>query len=139
MSGDLLMQILQLSPCEKRRFIDRISKSCHEKERGKISKRAERGQELIDMVCDIIGIDSIPDNRESMSVLARSLVAYQMYLEGFTTTYIGKIINRDHSTITALKKRVINMFEMPNFYPQEMVVWKEFKTRIENETDTTTI
>lgn len=132
------MQCLQLSPGEKRHIIDTLTKSCHEEER-KFSKRVGRGQELIDIVCDILGIEEIPNNRVSMSVLARSLVAYQMSLEGYTTTYIGKIINRDHSTITLLKERVSNMLKMPNFYPHEMVVWNEFKKRIENETDTTTI
>lgn len=132
------MQCLQLSPGEKRYIIDRLTKSCHEEER-KFSKRAERGQELIDMVCDILGIEEIPNNRDNMSVFARSLVAYQMYLEGFTTTYIGKVINRDHSTIISLIERVSNMLMMPNFYPHEIVVWDEFKKRIENETDTTTI
>lgn len=101
--------------------------------------KAGRGKELIDIVCDIMGYDEMPKDKGTMSVLARSLIAYQMYMEGFSEPYIGTIINRHHSTIHHLKERVKDMLRMPTFYPVEVGIWNEFKKRIENETDTTTI
>lgn len=69
----------------------------------------------------------LTDTRERENTLIRSFVAYKLHNEGYSCTEIGKIMKRDHSTITNLVHRVRDMLSLPNAYKWEVQQFKRFE------------
>lgn len=69
----------------------------------------------------------LTDTRERENTLIRSFVAYKLHNEGYSCTEIGKIMKRDHSTITNLVHRMRDMLSLPNAYKSEVQQFKRFE------------
>lgn len=69
----------------------------------------------------------LTDTRERENTLIRSFVAYKLHNEGYSCTEIGKIMKRDHSTITNLVHRMRDMLSLPNAYKWEVQQFKRFE------------
>lgn len=70
---------------------------------------------------------TLTDSRERQNTLIRSFVAYKLHGEGYSYTEIGKIMHRDHSTITHLAYRMRDMLSLPNAYKWEVQQYKRFE------------
>lgn len=69
----------------------------------------------------------LTDSRERENTLIRQFVAYKLHGEGYSYTEIGKIMHRDHSTITHLAYRMRDMLSLPNAYKWEVQQFKRFE------------
>lgn len=69
----------------------------------------------------------LTDSRERENTLIRQFVAYKLHGEGYSYTEIGKIMHRDHSTITHLAYRMRDMLSLPNAYKWEVQQYKRFE------------
>lgn len=69
----------------------------------------------------------LTDSREMENTLIRQFVAYKLHNEGYSYTEIGKIMHRDHSTITHLAHRMRDMLSLPNAYKWEVQQYKRFE------------
>lgn len=69
----------------------------------------------------------LTDSRERENTLIRQFVAYKLHGEGYSYTEIGKIMHRDHSTITHLAYRMRDMLSLPVMYRQEVQQFKRFE------------
>lgn len=69
----------------------------------------------------------LTDTREMENTLIRSFVAYKLHNEGYSYSEIGKIMKRDHSTITHLAHRMRDMLSLPNAYKWEVQQYKRFE------------
>lgn len=69
----------------------------------------------------------LTDTRERENTLIRQFVAYKLHGEGYSYTEIGKIMKRDHSTITHLAYRMRDMLSLPNAYKWEVQQYKRFE------------
>ena len=59
--------------------------------------------------------------RRNEDVLIRVFTAYQLRYEGYSFEAIGKIMNRDHSTIIHyVRKKMEDMLALPNMYRTEL-------------------
>lgn len=62
----------------------------------------ERNDDIIKVVANKYGILSstiLSDARNKLYVHARHEVMYYLHLKGYSTVQIGKMLNRDHSTV----------------------------------------
>lgn len=75
----------------------------------------------------------LTDSRERENTLIRSFVAYKLHNEGYSYSEIGKVMNRDHSTITHLANRMRDMLSVPYAYRTEVSQFKEFDKLIGKE------
>lgn len=57
----------------------------------------------------------------------RAMVAYLLHLEGYGYTEIGRMLQRDHSTVIHLCDKMRDMLSVPYAYREEVAKWKEFK------------
>lgn len=71
--------------------------------------------------------NKLTDSRERENILIRSFVAYKLHDEGYSYSEIGKMMKRDHSTITNLVHRVRDMLSIPYAYKTEVSKYKEFE------------
>ena len=53
-------------------------------------------------------------------VIARQLAMSLLYMDGYTTTEIGRFFGKDHSTVVYAKQRILNLIEIKDFmyYPK---------------------
>lgn len=75
----------------------------------------------------LIGKDILTETRERDVVFGRRMVAYAMREEGFSLHAIGKRLNLDHSTISALVKRMQDVIEYSYLAKEEFYLWNQFK------------
>ena len=69
----------------------------------------------------------LTDSRERENTLIRQFVAYKMHGDGYSYSEIGKMMKRDHSTITNLVHRMRDMLSLPNAYKWEVQQYKRFE------------
>ena len=73
------------------------------------------------------------ESRESPHVWARTMVAYQMCKEGYTTVEIGRQMMKDHSTVTHMKVMMQDALSLPKAYGKIIAIWNEFQRRIQDD------
>ena len=90
-----------------------------------------RAEALFRILRQITGAGENRGCRSARCVWYRTMVAYQMIGEGYSTTQIGRQIGKDHSTIVHYRQKMDDALSMPRAYQDIIPVWEEFKKRIE--------
>lgn len=70
---------------------------------------------------------ALTDSRERENTQIRQFVAYRLHNEGYSYSEIGKMLKRDHSTVTNLVHRMRDMLSLPNAYKWEVQQYKRFE------------
>lgn len=70
---------------------------------------------------------ALTDSRERENTQIRQFVAYRLHNEGYSYSEIGKMLKRDHSTVTNLVHRTRDMLSLPNAYKWEVQQYKRFE------------
>lgn len=91
-----------------------------------IKKRAE---EFRDALLEITGCDCLRNSRRREYVTVRMIACYQLRKEGVLLSDIGRIFNRDHSTIVYYEDRMEMVLSCPG-YEAERQIYKLFKRKI---------
>ena len=65
--------------------------------------------------------------RSKENTIFRSFVAYKLREEGYTFSDIGKMLQRDHSTVVHLRDIMRDMLSVPNAYREEINMFREFE------------
>lgn len=73
------------------------------------------------------------EGRESHYVWARTMVAYQMSKEGYTTIEIGRQMMKNRTTIIHLLNKMQDVFAFPQMYENELEMWYKFQKQIEHD------
>lgn len=70
--------------------------------------------------------------RAEEDVLIRVFTAYRLRLEGYSFGAIGKVMNRDHSTIIHyVRKRMADMTSIPGVYSKELSMYERMTELLE--------
>lgn len=73
------------------------------------------------------------EGREAHFVWARTMVAYQMSKEGYTTIEIGRQMMKNRTTIIHLLNKMQDVFALPQMYENELEMWYKFQKQIEHD------
>ena len=87
----------------------------------------EAGVRYVDVMRGVCGFDVRTRCRARDVVWARNMVCYQLLSDGFTETSVGRFVGLDHSTVHYIKGQVESMLQNPNYFRNEMAVWKKFQ------------
>lgn len=79
---------------------------------------------------EIVCGQKLAESREKENTLIRCIVAYKLHNEGYSYSEIGKMMKRDHSTITHLAYRMRDMLSVSYAYKEEVAKYKEFETLV---------
>ncbi len=82
---------------------------------------------------NVIGYSIEMQSREPRFIVARDCIVYQMIKRNtFTLEEIGKMIGKDHSTVSHIKTKMNEMIGDVRFYPSENKLWNDFQQQIKN-------
>ena len=56
-----------------------------------------------------------------------------MILEGYTTTEIGHQMEKDHSSVIHMRKKMQDALSLPWAYKDIIPIWNEFQKRIKDD------
>ena len=70
---------------------------------------------------------TLTNSRDRQNTIIRQFVAHRLHNDGYSYSEIGKIMKRDHSTITHLVHRMRDMLSLPNAYKWEVQQYKRFE------------
>ena len=70
----------------------------------------------------------LTDSLERENILIRTFISYKLRKEGYSNGEIGRRMNRDHSSVTHMYKKVTEMISVPNAYKDEMEKLKLFES-----------
>ena len=65
--------------------------------------------------------------REKENTLIRCFVSYRLHNEGYSFPEIGRVMKRDHSTITHLAHRMRDILSVPCAYKDEIEMYNQFE------------
>lgn len=97
------------------------------------SEYRNRGYILLAHMGDILGEPVKLKSKERRFVLARTMVAYQLRSEGYTTLDAGRMMGKDHSTISYLTHKMKDALELDYAYKDIVYMWKQFQKLIQDD------
>ena len=131
MSDDLKLAVENLSLKDKVELREFLSDMINSSRR--LSRSPLRCSILLGTMAAALGWEHpIPyEGRESHYVWARTMVAYQMSKEGYTTIEIGRQMMKNRTTIIHLLKKMQDVFAFPQMYEDVLKMWYKFQKQIE--------
>ena len=131
MTDELKLAVENLSLKDKVELREFLSEMIYSSRR--LSKSPLRCSILLGTMAAALGWEHpIPyEGRESHYVWARTMVAYQMSKEGYTTIEIGRQMMKNRTTIIHLLKKMQDVFAFPQMYENELEMWYKFQKQIE--------
>ena len=89
------------------------------------SPSAERYEFLLHAAESATGWE-LTDERNAVNTIIRCFVAHRMRVEGYTFGEIAHLMNRDHSSIIYLVRKMGGMLSVPSSYKKELAMFQEF-------------
>ena len=102
---------------------------CEERER--VISIEEVASVYVEAMSEILGRDVLEKCREHMLVWARDMVFYQLVVDGFSVSEIGRQTGFNHSTVIHAKNVIDGMLSVPVAFRSEMFLWEKFQKAIE--------
>jgi uncharacterized Fe-S cluster-containing radical SAM superfamily protein len=82
---------------------------------------------------NVLGYSIDMQSRETRFIFARDCIVYHLIKRNtFTLEEIGKMIGKDHSTVSHIKTKMNEMIGDVRFYPSENELWNDFQQQIKN-------
>ena len=133
MSDELKLAVENLSFKDKVELREYLSDMINSSRR--LSQSPLRCSILLETMAAALGWEHpIPyEGRESHYVWARTMVAYQMSKEGYTTIEIGRQMMKNRTTIIHLLNKMQDVFAFPQMYENELEMWYKFQKQIEHD------
>lgn len=99
-----------------------------------VSQSPLRCSILMGEMAKVVGKETIGYlSREADEVWARTMVAFQMCKEGYSTTEVGRQMMKDHATIIHLRNKMQDVFELPQMYGDILEIWNRFQKQIQDD------
>ena len=98
-----------------------------------VPKVANRGEQLLGFMADILGEPVDRHSHKARFAWARTMIAYQLIQEGYSTIDAGQQIGKDHATITNSNHRMRAALTFPGQYADVIDIWKQFQNKIQDE------
>ena len=132
MREDLKKMCENLSLQDKVELRDFLSDSITSS-RGGIGESPLRCSILLGEMAKVMGLVNISYvSRIPEHVWARTMVAYQMIKEGYSTSEIGHQMMKDHSSVTHMKNKMQDALGLPQAYRDVLQIWDKFQKRIQS-------
>lgn len=125
LDGILIRECLGLRQEHKKRLIDILQDSM------KIDESDDsRFQTLLGIATELCGTGIMTKTIEPMSSLGRNMIAYQLRKEGYTSSQIGRLLQRNHATVVNMIAKIQDLIEFPNTFLDEEEIWNKFQLKL---------
>lgn len=94
-------------------------------------------EEIKESVCAALDVPAYnPTSRERKDVLARVITSNILLRMGYTESNVGKMVEKNHSTIHHYKTIMEAWEQYPGYYEEEITIWNQIKKAYETDTRT---
>lgn len=128
MDGKLINQCLWLSDSDKRRLITVLEESMVSGDSDDV-----RFNELLSIVESLAGKGVRTATKERYAVIGRRILAYQLRKEEYTTVKIGKLLRRNHASVSCMVSEMENALMFPKVFPEEVKMYNEFQRQLDKD------
>jgi len=90
-----------------------------------IAQRASDRYELVRMAAEEATGWKLSNSRTAENSTMRAFISYHMHNEGFSYESIGRVMHRNHSTITHLVRKMEDMLSLPGVYQAELEAYEK--------------
>ena len=126
---DLIERISFLPIEEKKILYNEIARLIRQdivKSTGRKEEEMEEMERIKLLLYDILEIDEyVPSSRERKQVVFRTILANLLLKMGNGEEQVGRMINKDHSTIHHYKVIMQDWFDCPSYYQEELSYWNQ--------------
>lgn len=126
---ELINQCLALHKDARARLADILRDSLKEKEKMDIKCRFHQ---LLRVATELLGFGIDSKCRDASCVIGRMLIVYKMRQEGYSTTQIGMMLRRSHSSVIHLERKMEDAFIYPDAFKIEIAYWNMFIQELKN-------
>lgn len=110
-----------------------LKESLEQERQGSSPEVRTRGRILLDMMEDIIGVPIVKKSRTPVLAWARAMVAYQLLKEGYGVAEAGRMLDRNHSTISVMRDKVEWLLQFPRNRKNLFNIWEQFQKAIQDD------
>ena len=125
-AADSIAQDITTYPGERRYYKDVLKKL-----RGNLNEKQRHYLYLIGKAEEATGYKATR-RRDYRSVLTRSFVSYRLWKEGMTYMEIGRLSEKNHSTVLNQIRNVSNMMTMQSAFKEEVGLYCKFEQSLED-------
>lgn len=125
---ELIRKCLTLNRGKRRRLLRVLTESLETPEP---MDDKDRFKVLYDITTEMFGNGILTGCRDYNLVLARRFIVYQMHTEGYSYPVIGKHLIRHHASAIHMHKKMMEIFDYPEYYALEIARWNQFQKRLE--------
>ena len=123
---DLIKRMPTLSLAEKKILYNEIARLIREDLVKSMERKGEEMERIKLLLYDILGIDEyVPSSRERKQVVFRTILANLLLKMGNGEEQVGRMMNKDHSTIHHYKVIMQDWFDCPSYYQEELSYWNQ--------------
>lgn len=91
----------------------------------KIARNTEERYDVVLQAAEEATGWKLSNSRTAENSTIRAFVSYHMHNEGFSYESIGRVMHRNHSTITHLVRKMEDMISLPDVYREEMGMYEK--------------
>ena len=111
-------------------------KGCEERKiYGKFVGISPRLDEYVSAMNGLAGMEVLSHTRKRPAVYGRYMLAFQLYVDGFSEKSIGDMLGLDRTTVIYSLKKMSDVIGSPLLYPDITELWIQFRTIIEKHKD----
>ena len=130
----LTEQCLELPYKQRIDLCSTLMKSIREERRAN-SINHSRAATLKGYMEEILGEPYQVKSREPRFVWARTMVSYQLGMEGYAPSEIARMMEKDHATIVFMRHKMQDALNYAFAYKDIVNIWKQFQNKVHNNDD----
>lgn len=78
---------------------------------------------LFNLVSRLVMAQPLDSCRDRENVIARIIIAYRLRYAGYSTVQVGRMLKKNHSTITHYERKMEFALKYPNAFPKLVKLW----------------
>ena len=130
MGTDDLRRMCLALPYRERVLLEADLRKANIEERKRPRAEPRRAAILLKIMEDTVGFPVLTNDRKSAAVWGRTMVAYQLSLEGMPVCEIAKQMLKDHSTVIFMRRKMADALSLPDAYKDIIEIWDKFQENI---------
>lgn len=85
-----------------------------------------RMQHFVEVMDRVAGVEVASPCRDERHTWARNIVCFVGRREGFPQVLVGEAVNRDHSSVSHMERRMKDAFDYPEQYSEAIELYNRF-------------
>ena len=130
MGTDDLRRMCLALPYRERVLLEADLRKANIEERKRPRAEPRRAAVLLKIMEETIGSPVLTGDRKQAAVWGRTMVAYQLAIEGMPVCEIARQMLKDHATVIFMRRKMADALALPRAYSDIIEIWDRFQEKI---------